>query len=245
MRATRIDLGGASFLLKYELPDALKAMALENFEAMFSLRPEQKHQIQIKDYEATTHRYQRSYMNTPPIALFESRPESHKYKYRTSYMFSGLDDTKNRDELPAIFQPFYEHMKQSFADCTYNQASVNWYADGTDYIAFHRDCEEFMTGNKHIAIVTFNEVADQCRDLVFKLDHKTPEAVIKQRGLVERLSVPLEHGSVLVIAGDTQTYFRHGIEPVELGCKRISMSFRQFQPGLESVRASGGRPRDA
>ena len=42
-------------------------------------------------------------------------------------MYSGFDTTKNNDELPEVFRPFYEYMRTK--DANYNQAVINWYKD--------------------------------------------------------------------------------------------------------------------
>ena len=201
------------------LPEKLMIKSDEDFERMFSLKPEQKHQIQLKDCQIEVPRYQQNYLNTPKISQFLSDDSACNYKYRTSYMFSGFDDSNNNEPLPAIFQPYFDFVKSYFKDCDFNQVSVNWYNDGKDYIAFHRDCEEYMKGDKNIAILTFNEKEEVPRDMVFKPDDKS----------VENITIPLTHGKILLIEGETQTYYRHGIMKSENGKRRISMSFRQFE----------------
>ena len=182
-------------------------------------------------------RYQQSFMKTPPISWFQKEktldePTSDELRptYRTSYMFSGFDDTKNQGELPEIFQPYLNCVNQMFPDCHFNQVSINWYENGEDYIPFHRDCQEFMTGNKHIAILTFNEFSNTMdeipRTLELKLSQKYKTDEFFQ--LSDKMSIELLHGSVVVLTPEIQNFYRHGIRKMKGGKKRISMSFRQF-----------------
>jgi alkylated DNA repair dioxygenase AlkB len=149
-----------------------------------------------------------------------------EYKKKSSYMFSGHDDTKNNGELPAVFQPYFDYIKSKFPDCDFNQVSINWYENGQDYIAFHRDCEVGMKGNKNICILTFNETEkeEDARNLEFKFDTK-----VIGKSLQENFSIPLYHGSIVILTSQIQKYYRHGIKQSPISTRRISMSFRQFE----------------
>lgn len=194
-----------------------------NFDDMFDLCPKDRHKVQLKDCDIEVHRYQKSYLNTPRIdTLLNTEPGG--YKWQSSYMFSGMDDSQNNDDLPEIFKPYLDYMNSTFTDCNFNQVSVNWYKDGNDYIAFHRDCEIGMTGNKKIGIMTFNENPDECRELIFKLSNPIPEGEFFEK----EVSVPLKNGSVILISTDVQKYYKHGIRKSDTTSKRISLSFRQF-----------------
>lgn len=207
------------------LPDSLKTIAKTQFAAIYELKPPKKHVIQIMSFERQVYRYQRNYMNTPPISIVKDKDKPNTYT--TSYMFSGIDDSKNNGPLPHILTPYYDHVREQYPECDYNQVSVNWYDDGADYIAFHRDCEIGMKGNRHISILTLNEDANDAvaRHMTFKLDI-TPDAPTDATPV---LDFPLFHGSILTIGGDTQKYYRHGIKKTEIGWRRVSMSFRQFE----------------
>jgi alkylated DNA repair dioxygenase AlkB len=202
------------------LPEELKLKANKDFDDMFNLKPEEKHVIQIKDAETYVYRFQKNFLNTPPISKFLSDDVNSKYKYRTSYMFSGFDDSKNQDPLPEIFQPYFNFVKDTFKDCDFNQISINWYENGNDYISFHKDCEEYMKGNKTILILTFNEDYENYRNMTLKPISDDEKEI----------DIPLLHGSILMLTPEFQRKYKHGIRKKrDYEKRRISMSFRQFE----------------
>ena len=209
--------------MKYHLPEELKKA---DFNHMFSYCPEERHKVVIKGGELEVPRYQRSFLGTPRISSFlNTGQRDTNYKYFASYMFSGEDDSKNNENLPEIFQPYYDYVISNFSP-DFNQVSINFYKDGNDYIAFHRDCELKMKGEKQILLLTFNE-ADDIRHLTFRL-HKTLE-LPQNEFFKDEIDIPLEHGSMLLFGSNVQKYFKHGIKKSETKQKRISMTFRQFE----------------
>ena len=199
------------------LTDDLKAQASRDFEAMYQLKPKELHKIQTKFVELECKRYQKSYLNTPLISWFKETDENQKKKFRRNYMFSGLNDSQNRESLPEIFMPYLQYVNQIFEE-PFNQVSINWYDDGSQYIPLHVDCEEFMGGDKSIAILTFNENDEEARDLVLKrFDDKT------------EIKIPLLHGSIFTLTSEMQKIYKHGIRKDDSKGRRISLSFRKFE----------------
>lgn len=213
----------------HHLPCELKKMGKDNFDAMFALCPNERHTVFVRNHEVETSRYQKSYLSTPKISDLPVTLEGGKKMYAHSYMFSSEDDSNNNEDLPEIFQPYLDFVKAKFKDCNFNQVSVNWYNDGNDYIAFHKDCEHGMAGNKNICIITFNESDEdpEIRNLTFKKTARTcsekPDEVFR-----DNIDIPLHHGSIVMLNSHTQRYYKHGIKRSNATSKRISISFRQF-----------------
>lgn len=207
----------------FHLPEELRQKGKIHFEDMFSLCPVDKHRVVVKDYELEVKRYSQSYGKTPGITQLINSGQVNNRKYINSYMFSGIDDSHNNKELPKIFLPYLQYVKETFKDCDFNQVTVNWYNNGEDYIAFHKDCEIGMKGNKKICILTFTESDEEqeLRKLIFR-------PAQSENPSLEETAIPLSHGSIVMFDSIVQRYFKHGIRKSDSTTRRISLSFRQF-----------------
>ena len=95
---------------------------------------------------------------------------------------------------------------------TYNSCLLNLYHDGSEGMAWHSDAERDLKKNGAIGSLSFGSE----RKFAFK-HKKTAETV----------SVLLEHGSLLVMKGETQTYWLHRLPPTKLSHKpRVNLTFR-------------------
>ena len=222
-----IALSNSCFVEVFNLPQELYIKSKTDFAEMFSLCPENKHRVVVKDFELEVKRYSKSYGQTPGITKLINTGQVNNRKYVNSYMFSGIDDSDNNNDLPQIFQPYFRLVNETFKDCDFNQVTVNWYRDGQDYIAFHKDCEIGMRGDKKICILTFNESDEQneIRYLSFRPmqvgNSSDPETTI-----------PLPNGSIVMFNTEVQKYYKHGIRKSDATTKRISLSFRQFEKDM-------------
>ncbi|MXN90887.1 alpha-ketoglutarate-dependent dioxygenase AlkB [Flavobacterium sp. Sd200] len=95
---------------------------------------------------------------------------------------------------------------------TYNSCLLNLYHDGDEGMAWHSDAEKDLKKNGAIASVSFGAQ----RRFAFK--HKVTKEVV---------NVFLEHGSLLVMKDETQTYWLHRLPPVKNVTKlRVNLTFR-------------------
>ena len=79
-------------------------------------------------------------------------------------------------------------------ETSYNSCLLNLYHDGSEGMAWHSDDESTLKKNGTIAALSFGA------DRKFSFKHKTKKA---------STSVVLEHGSLLLMKDETQTYWLH------------------------------------
>lgn len=95
---------------------------------------------------------------------------------------------------------------------TYNACLLNLYHNGSQGMAWHSDGEKDLKKNGAIASVSFGAQ----RKFAFK--HKEDKALV---------AVPLEHGSLLVMKGSTQSHWLHRLPPTKkIHSPRINLTFR-------------------
>ncbi len=99
---------------------------------------------------------------------------------------------------------------------TFNSVLLNYYRDNRDSMGFHSDDEPELGVRPTIASLSLGE------ERTFVLKHK-----------VKKLSKPvrlrLESGSLLLMKGETQRYWKHGIAKTSRPCgPRINLTFRRI-----------------
>lgn len=102
---------------------------------------------------------------------------------------------------------------ESVSETNFTTVLLNNYRNGNDSNGWHADDEKELGINPVIASVSFGA------ERVFQLKHNTNKSLKK--------SIILEHGSLLIMKGKTQHYWKHQIpkttKPVE---PRINLTFR-------------------
>lgn len=127
-----------------------------------------------------------------------------------SYSYSGI----NLSPLPwtASLLAIRERV-QAMTDATFNSVLLNYYRDHRDSMGFHSDDEPELGPRPTIASVSLGET----RTFIFKPKMAGPKPV----------KIPLVSGSLLVMRGDTQKNWKHGIEKSTKPCgPRVNLTFR-------------------
>ena len=94
----------------------------------------------------------------------------------------------------------------------FNSCLLNLYHTGTEGMAWHSDGDKDLLRNGAIGSLTFGA------ERKFSFKHKQTK---------ETVSLLLEHGSLLVMKGTTQTYWLHRLPPTKLILKpRVNLTFR-------------------
>ena len=131
--------------------------------------------------------------------------------YRYSGTTARVDLAEFPDSVKTIQQKIENILNEKF-----NFVLLNWYKNGVDYIGEHSDNETGLIKNGVIACVSLGAE----RKFVFKNK--------KDKKLVKKME--LENGSLIVMGGKTQQYWKHSI-PKQKKIKegRISLTFRQLE----------------
>ncbi|MFT5712510.1 MAG: alkylated DNA repair dioxygenase AlkB [Glaciecola sp.] len=129
----------------------------------------------------------------------------------TNYAYSGviMHPIPWHDELQTL-KARCEHQCGS----AFNSVLANLYRDGQDSMGMHSDDEPELGIEPIIASVSLGEVRN------FDFKHKVNG---------DKFRLPLEHGSLLIMSGKTQQYWRHGIAKTKKQIEpRINFTFRQI-----------------
>ncbi|KTD35931.1 hypothetical protein Lnau_0915 [Legionella nautarum] len=128
------------------------------------------------------------------------------------YSYSGV-----KHEPKKWIEPLLE-IKAYLQNCLgiqFNSVLANLYRNGQDSMGWHADNEPELGNQPVIASVSFGA------ERQFSLRHKKQKAVLK---------LPLGHGSVLLMSGETQHYWKHALPKSKLVNEpRINLTFRQIK----------------
>jgi alkylated DNA repair dioxygenase AlkB len=91
---------------------------------------------------------------------------------------------------------------------------LNLYRDGQDSVAWHRDHDKDFVANPTVASVSFGETG------LFRMRHRTNKSI-------KPLSIPLPHGSFLLMGGAMQHAWEHEVPRTSRAvAPRINLTFR-------------------
>lgn len=129
------------------------------------------------------------------------------------YRYSG------RTFEPLPWTPLLQSLRQSIEVLTahsYNSVLLNYYRDGRDSMGMHADDEKELGTQPVIASLSLG--ASRC--LILK--HK-------RRKDLKPVRLMLQHGTLLLMAGQTQANWLHGIDKQSQPCgARLNLTFRQI-----------------
>ena len=130
-----------------------------------------------------------------------------------SYRYSGL----TLEPLPWTVQlQALKSRVESLAGASFNSVLLNYYRDQDDAMGLHADDEPELGPQPVIASLSLGET----RTLVFK--HRHDRAI-------KPVKIPLSSGSLLIMQGDTQANWKHGINRQAAPCgPRVNLTFRRI-----------------
>jgi alkylated DNA repair dioxygenase AlkB len=133
----------------------------------------------------------------------------------TRYTYSGL----TLDPLP--WTPLLTQLRscvEARADCAFNSVLLNHYRDERDAMGLHSDDEPELGERPVIASLSLGAV----RTMVFQ-----PRKGRVPEGAAFRLA--LAGGSLLIMAGETQRNWKHGVDRERSACgPRVNLTFRRI-----------------
>ena len=129
-----------------------------------------------------------------------------------SYRYSGI-----RLE-PMPWTPLLGALRdrvQALTGNEYNSVLLNYYRDGNDGMGMHSDDEPELGARPAIASLSLGASRD------FVMQHR-------HRKHIDTFKLPLPAGSLLLMQGDTQRNWRHGIRKLRRDCgARLNLTFRR------------------
>ena len=135
------------------------------------------------------------------IAWYAENNISYSY---SNILKTGLPFNNLLLEIKNIVE---DKLKENFNSCL-----LNLYHNNTEGMAYHSDNEKDLKPMASIASISFGA------ERMFYFKHKTTK---------DKISVFLEHGSLLVMKDETQKNWLHRLPPIKKVCKeRINLTFR-------------------
>ena len=121
--------------------------------------------------------------------------------------------SESSDACPSTLLEIKERVEHE-CRIVFNSVLLNYYRDGNDSVAWHSDTLPSSGKHQPIASVTFGETR------LFKVRHKTNKAF-------SQLSIPLTHGSLLLMGETMQYCYEHHVPKTsrKIGA-RINLTFR-------------------
>lgn len=129
-----------------------------------------------------------------------------------SYTYSGIESHPNEWNKGLLY---IKEKVEEVSGIKFNSVLLNWYRDGEDYLNWHADDEKELGENPTIASVNFGEKRDF---LIRKNDDHS-----------KKISIPLSHGTLLIMRGKLQNFWQHSV-PKRKAVKgsRFNLTFRQI-----------------
>ena len=129
-----------------------------------------------------------------------------------SYSYSGIIMQPNPMSKPLLD---IEKKLKKFTGETFTTVLLNLYRDGNDSNGWHADDEKELGKDPVIASVSLGA------SRFFKLKHNTKTS--------QKLKIELSHGSLLLMAGTTQHFWKHQIaKTAKVVAPRINLTFRKL-----------------
>jgi alkylated DNA repair dioxygenase AlkB len=133
------------------------------------------------------------------------------------YAYSGIQ------LAPEVWTPLLLEIKktvESIVGADFNSVLLNYYRNQRDSIGMHSDDEPELGKEPIIASVSLGDPR------TFVLRHKANSDL-------KPIQIPLESGSLLVMRGATQKYWKHGINKSVQACgPRVNLTFRRIIPRI-------------
>lgn len=141
--------------------------------------------------------------------IFTKRHVAWYAEHAFDYRYSGITKKAHlwTDDLLTIKKIVEDTTEERFNSCL-----LNLYHDGSEGMTWHSDGEKMLKKNGAIASVSLGA------ERKFSFKHKNTK---------EKIDVFLEHGSLLVMKGETQSHWLHRLPPTtRVKTPRINLTFR-------------------
>lgn len=131
------------------------------------------------------------------------------------YSDANLHGSESSKNWPAELEVIRERIKKE-THIQFNAVLLNLYRNGEDGVGWHSDKTKSSNKDMDIASVTFGETR------MFRLRHKF-------RKEIPQIEIPLHHGSFLLMAGTTNSFWQHQVPKTSRDVlPRINLTFRRI-----------------
>lgn len=155
------------------------------------------------------------WMNDEAIILDKKITTKRKVAWYADEAFSYTYSKITKTALPWI--PVLLELKaivEKESNETYNSCLLNLYHDGNEGMAWHSDKEKDLKKDGAIGSLSFGAKRKFC---------------FKHKNTLQTISKTLEHGSLLVMKGTTQTHWLHSLPLTkQITTPRINLTFRNI-----------------
>lgn len=172
--------------------------------------------------KAESDRYYDVLLNSTQWREYEM--EIYDKTYTVPRMIAWYEDKENEGADPILpdwtaeLQEIRRRVEKE-TEVDFNSVLLNYYRNGNDGVGWHSDREKNCGKNPIIASVSFGETR------IFRLRHKFKKEL--------QVEIPLHHGSYLLMAGETQSYWQHQVPKTARDIlPRINLTFRRVNRTL-------------
>lgn len=144
----------------------------------------------------------------------------------TAWFADNTDMAYSYSGVTQVVQPWspvlldLKNKIEKITEAKYNSVLLNYYRDGNDSVGFHADNEKELGKNPNIASVSLGAT----RNFVLIQDRSLDDRAVE--GNMEEY--PLTAGSLLVMSGTTQHFWKHSIPKAPGAEPRINLTYRYF-----------------
>ena len=165
---------------------------------------------QLKRINFTNIRWQQDKINLLGKRIALPRLTSWYGDQGKRYTYSGITALPNSWNKGLLY---IKAEVETIAKVSFNTVLLNWYRDGHDYMGWHADNEKELGPRPIISSVNFGD----SRDFVIRrIDDPS-----------KKITIPLKHGSLLIMAGEFQNYWQHSVpKRAKTESSRINLTFR-------------------
>jgi len=143
---------------------------------------------------------------SPRLSAWYGDPDAH-------YSYSGLS-LEPRPWLPVILE--LKTRVEAVCSVPFNSVLLNLYRDGADSMGWHSDDEPELGERPVIASLSLGATRR------FRLRHR-------RRKELEPVAIDLEDGSLLIMGGDTQRFWKHQVPKSKRVTEpRLNLTFRNI-----------------
>jgi len=143
---------------------------------------------------------------SPRLSAWHGDPDAH-------YSYSGLS-LEPRSWLPPIIE--LKARVEAVCDASFNSVLLNLYRDGDDGMGWHSDDEPELGDRPLIASLSLGATRR------FRMRHRL-------RVDLEPVAIELEGGSLLIMQGETQRFWKHQVPKTRRAVEpRINLTFRNI-----------------